>query len=409
MSRPASLEFHSSLMIPSVCLALSLLCARAVEAGDVELKRIASRTLSGFSEAVLIESRPLIHTGQFFARDTRGHAVAKGDASRQMEWVADQMLGAVRQAGGEDATVVRVHLVAANLDACQHGMRVLARRWSPGAAPALSMAVGALADPDSLVGLDAIAVPLAKAGPSARQFRAVEGATSVASAAMLPSGPAVFVAGQAEPGSLEVATRKTLASLERTLGHLGLGRTDVVQLKAFMSPMNQAEAVRRLVREYFHPQLAPPLVLVEWLSNLPIEIEIVASAPKQSSTAQSPVEFITPPWMSASPVFSRVAVVHGARRIYTSSLVGESGVEAGRQVESMFDSLRHVLEPWRSDFQHLIKATYFVSLPEVSAKLNELRPRYYDPRRPPSASKAMVPGIGLPGASISMDMIAVVP
>jgi len=75
----------------------------------------------------------------------------------------------------------------------------------------------------------------------------------------------------------------------------------------------------------------------------------------------------------------------------------------------MFDSLRHVLEPWRSDFQHLIKATYFVSLPEVSAKLNELRPRYYDPRRPPSASKAMVPGIGLPGASISMDMIAVVP
>jgi len=39
--------------------------------------------------------------------------------------------------------------------------------------------------------------------------------------------------------------------------------------------------------------------------------------------------------------------------------------------------------------------------------LNELRPLYYDPKRPPAASKAQVSGIGWPNRSITMDLIAV--
>ena len=42
-----------------------------------------------------------------------------------------------------------------------------------------------------------------------------------------------------------------------------------------------------------------------------------------------------------------------------------------------------------------------------ASKLNELRPKFYDPKRPPAASKAFVPGVGLAGPSLMIDMIAV--
>ena len=59
------------------------------------------------------------------------------------------------------------------------------------------------------------------------------------------------------------------------------------------------------------------------------------------------------------------------------------------------------------DFRHLVKATYYVSDDPASRALNELRPRHYDPARPPAASKAMVAGVGAPGRAITLDMIAV--
>jgi hypothetical protein len=60
-----------------------------------------------------------------------------------------------------------------------------------------------------------------------------------------------------------------------------------------------------------------------------------------------------------------------------------------------------------SDLKHLVKATYYVSGDAVSLGLNQLRPRYYDPLRPPAASKAIVPGVGYSSRTLTMDMIAV--
>ena len=68
-----------------------------------------------------------------------------------------------------------------------------------------------------------------------------------------------------------------------------------------------------------------------------------------------------------------------------------------------------MLEKTGSDFRHLAKATYYVADDEASRKLGELRPKFYDPRRPPAASKAVVPGVGLAGKTVTLDMIAVAP
>ena len=56
--------------------------------------------------------------------------------------------------------------------------------------------------------------------------------------------------------------------------------------------------------------------------------------------------------------------------------------------------------------KNLAKATYYVTDDEVSKIHNEVRPKYYDPERPPAASKAMVAGCG-DKARYAMDLIAV--
>ena len=60
-----------------------------------------------------------------------------------------------------------------------------------------------------------------------------------------------------------------------------------------------------------------------------------------------------------------------------------------------------------SDMRHLVKATYYVTDEDASAALNKIRPEFYDPQRAPAASKASVVGTGVPGTSVTLDMIAV--
>ena len=150
--------------------------------------------------------------------------------------------------------------------------------------------------------------------------------------------------------------------------------------------------------------MIPPVAYVEWISSLPIEIELVAHAP--AVAFKESVSYLTPPWMTSSPVFSRVARIHGSTRIYVSGLVSSSAGTGGEQVRNIFGSLTKIAELAGTDLRHLAKATYYVSDSDASVKLNQLRPNYYDPRRPPSASKAVVHGTGVADRSITIDMIA---
>jgi len=93
--------------------------------------------------------------------------------------------------------------------------------------------------------------------------------------------------------------------------------------------------------------------------------------------------------------------------LYVSGLYGTRAKDAEAEIQQIFATLEGLLKKGGSDFRHLAKATYYVSTPEASQKLNDLRPRYYDPRRPPSASKAIVAGVGVERRSVTLDMIAV--
>ena len=87
-------------------------------------------------------------------------------------------------------------------------------------------------------------------------------------------------------------------------------------------------------------------------------------------------------------------------------MYGDMG-DAAAQVTGIFTDLGRLLGKCGSDLRHLVKATYYVATPEASKALDEFRPRFYDPRRPPAASKAKVAGTGRAGRELTLDMIAV--
>jgi enamine deaminase RidA (YjgF/YER057c/UK114 family) len=168
--------------------------------------------------------------------------------------------------------------------------------------------------------------------------------------------------------------------------------------------MTQADIVNREIQSFFGDDGAPPVSHVEWIGgNPPIEIELIAAAPHAS--ADESVTYSTPSWMITSPIYSKVARIHGDRRLYTSGLVSSKEGDGAAQVRDIFQGLEGLLAETGSDIRHLAKATYYVADDDVSKQLNAIRPEFYDPKRPPAASKAMVKGTGVEKRSITIDLI----
>src|SRR5439155_12662103 len=166
--------------------------------------------------------------------------------------------------------------------------------------------------------------------------------------AMLPHGKRVHVAGQAEKGdNLADATRKTLDSLRATLKHLGLKDADVVQVKAFLTPMSDAAVVEKTIAE-FYGQAVPAMVFVEWKASAktPIEIELLAFAGDEYPASPDVVEYITPPLpnLPASPIFSRVCRVSYGPTIYLSGIYSSKGSDAAAETQDVLDQLKEVLK-----------------------------------------------------------------
>jgi enamine deaminase RidA (YjgF/YER057c/UK114 family) len=219
----------------------------------------------------------------------------------------------------------------------------------------------------------------------------------------------VYISGQAAKGGLAEATQGTLKQLHETLESLGLNKKNIIQIKSFLSPMSSLSLVEKEFSEFFKGDAMPPLVFVDWISNDPvIEIELIASSPATPVTAGAQIEYITPPGMSPSPVYSKVTRLNYGKKVYLSTIYGQKSSDSNAELTGIFNSMRAVLALGGSDFTHLLKATYYISNDQYSKSLADLRPKYYDPSRPPAASKAMVKGVGLDGAGISIDMIGTV-
>jgi enamine deaminase RidA (YjgF/YER057c/UK114 family) len=299
------------------------------------------------------------------------------------------------------SAVLKLNFVVANEEVQSLIPSVITQAATNLANTPISIVTGALPN-GAAVGVDAVAL---YDWPVDRQrIRAREVSPGVAK--ICPAGPRVYVSGQAEKGATPAeATALTIASLKRTLEWLGCETKDAVQAKCFLTPMGAADQVRAEFDKVFGKDQLP-LVFVEWKSDLPIEIELIAHAPPATADAPA-IEFLTPPDMTASPVYSRVVRVNHGNWIYTAGLTHSSS-DANQQVVGIYDQLQTIFKHANSDFGQLAKATYYVTNDATSKSLNELRPRYYDPKKPPAASKAVIPGLGKDeNVNIMLDMIGI--
>jgi len=407
--RVARREFLQAAAVATAVGSFSNGHARAAEGLPAGVLRVIEPdAASGSSQAVVVGDVPLVHTAQtqFASTLVYGYSpTVEQLISGLVTPVAAELESALARAGSSLDDVVKFNfyldesLVRHGRPAVLEAVRQwMAARYAGTHKPAITFVAPS---PVGYLSADCIAVRRQPVEPG--QVVRVEGA------AVLPPTNKLYVSGDAGTGNLATATVGTLESLERTLKFCGLDWSHVVQLKSFVQPLDAVAEVRRTMQTFFGDRPLPILSFVGWKSSetVPIEIELIAAVPPElGNPSQANVEYLTPPGMKASPVFSRAARVCSRQTIYTSGLYGESA-GADMQVREVFGKLKQIVESCGGDLDHLAKATYYVTQDDVSKALGAIRPEFYDPARPPAASKAMVTGIARADRSLAIDMIAV--
>lgn len=369
---------------------------------------------AGLSQAVVVKGLPLVHTRQLLPLDAQGELVGGDSAEQQIEQVLDNLQAVLETAGSGLEYIVRLNVYADSSQTVDFVRDRLCQRLNSLGQPTFTAVVSPLPHPGALVAVDAVAVPppaYPRSWPGdavvLKRCETVGGDTEFADAAVMPVGGVVYLSGQPDKSPRAEAAAKSLAKLFEIVDQLQLERSHVVQLKVFIDSATEADEVLREVKRQFPDRIAPPVVFVEWIASAPVEIEMIVHAPLTGDKPHDAVRYYTPPGVKPSPTFSRVAVVESHRQIYISGLSAREGGDGESQVRDVFAQLKQVLSETDSDLRHLAKATYYVSDEDVSTKLNELRPEFYDPERPPAASKAMVHGMGQSDRTLTIDMIAV--
>ena len=337
--------------------------------------------------SVIVKDTTLLHSSQVTSTD-----------EKQL-WATTQTL--LKRGQSSFAEVAKLNLYATQAKRLSQLERFIRQQYPEQECPAICSVVTPLPD-GKTIALDFVAVSL-------REVSQVE--KSVANRnqiSMMPGGQRIYISGQAaREVNLKEAATQTLQGLLLTMEFLKRNKQDVASIKAFLMPVENIESVRQAVTEVFGEGKEPPLVFVQWRSaeSVPVEIEMVIWGGPANET-QPVVEYLTPPGMTSSPVFSRICRINSGPTIFLSGMSStNSDIEV--QVQQSFDLLEKNLREVKSDIRHLVKATYYVTGGRASSVLGSLRPKIYTPLRPPAASKATVRVIGEGNLEFLMDMIAV--
>ena len=384
----------------------------AREAAEPSVRYVPLDAPAGAARAVVVEGYPLVHTRQLLPLDGDGKLVGDRSAEKQIEQVLANLQTVLDSAGSGLDKLVRLNVYVDAPRTADLVREALGQRLDASVRPAITAVQTPLSDPNALVAVDAVATATnLRSVPGdavvLQRCETVSGEPDCADAAVMPPGGVVYLSGQADKSPRVEAAAKSLRALLDIVDQLQLERSQVVQLKVFLDSATAADEVLREVKRVFPSQLTPPVVFVQWIASAPVEIEMIVHRPPVAAKPAEPVRYYTPPGVKPSPTFSRVAVVETDRQIYISGLSARAPGNGEEQVRDVFDQLRDILSETGSDLRHLAKATYYVSDEDASIMLNKLRPEYYDPERPPAASKVTVHGVGQSNRMLTMDMIAV--
>ena len=374
-------------------------------ADAVENKAWPAPGQPGQALAVQVDNRPLLFLGQLLPWDSAGQV--RGDARAQAKQVLANLRTALTSAGAKIPDIVRVNAYVVSDDISLYFDEVLAEMFASHPVT-VSYVRSATVIPGAMLAIDAIAA-LPPAGKKVTLLT-IPGfpAPSVGShGAVLPAGSKIFISGQAEEGKdLRLGSRNTLASLDRSLEFLKAAKSDVVQVKAFFKPFESRSDLEEEVRAFFSGGPIPPLVLVEWRSARPAEIEFVVAGAEKGAAGNDPLRFTSLPGLASTPRYSRAVIVEGGvPLIFLAGLYGGADSGAREETKEVFTRLGTLLFEVGSGFRYLVKGTYYTNASDASRIFGDIRDVYYDPTRPPASSGVSVPGVGRPGSSMTLDLI----
>jgi enamine deaminase RidA (YjgF/YER057c/UK114 family) len=382
--------------------------AIAAESAEPSVRYLPLDAPAGMAQAVVVEGFPLVHTRQLLPVDSEGKLVGEGAAEKQIAQVLANLKTVLDAAGSGLDKLVRLNVYADSPRTADLVREQLSQRTDAAVRPAITVVQTPLPHPEALVAVDAVALA-AETGDtvSFQRCETLAGDKDCADAAVIPPGGVVYLSGQPDKSPLAEAAAKSLTTLLEIVDQLKLERSQVTHVKVFIESATAADEVLDEVKRHFPGQLTPPVVFVEWIASAPVEIEMIVRLPSAGVESAEPVRYYTPPGVKPSPTFSRVAVVQTGRQIFVSGLFAREPGDGEAQVRDVFAQLEQILSATGSDLRHLAKATYYVSDDDASTMLNKLRPEFYDPERPPAASKVTVHGVGRSDRTLTMDMIAV--
>ena len=395
-------------LVMACCMMAVGECPAAQETAEPSIQYVPLDAPAGMSQAVIVDEMPLVHTRQLFAMDGEGNLVGEGSADQQIEQVLVNLEAVLKDSGSGLDKLIRLNVYALSNEAAARVRELLDERLDDAVRPVITSVLTPLPYRGALVAVDAIA-GAADAGKAVtvKRCESISGDDKCADAAVLPPGGIAYLSGDPEGfGLTTLPATKSMTRLMKTLGQLNLGPEHVVQVKVFVNPVTSAEDVLSEVQAFFPDQLTPPVVFVEWLASLPVEIEMIAQLPPSDKPAEG-VEYFDPPEFRPSNAFSRVALMRAKRQIYISGLYASKPSRGELQADLLFGQLQEILTKTDSDMRHLIKATYYVSDDDAARWVDRTRPKIFDPTRPPAASKLMVHGVARPGLTMTVDMIAV--
>jgi len=369
---------------------------------------------TGTSLATVVGDVPLAFTDQIFPMDKSGKVVGGSDLKKQVIQVFKNLEMTLESGGTDLSKLLRINVYLQKEDHSKPTKELIRELLPEGAFPAITLIVGAQPRENVLLTLDAIALgPLTSEGKRGISLYLEEGLTGKSNRsglAVLPIGRKVFIAGQAEPGKdLLEASDKTMQNLLATLAYMGASASDVVQIKAFINPIEDAAAVEEVIAAFFRGKKVPPIVMVEWLvEENKAEIELIASAPENQNDKEA-VSYYAPPWMIQATTYSRVVDIKKGGLLFTSGLYAEDGKEEEQRARNLFLKLSEILQKAGSSYDHLVKASYYPSHEKGREGLMKVRTEFYNPEMPPVASLIRIQGTGREGIYLNVDMVGVVP
>ncbi|MCR4415585.1 MAG: RidA family protein, partial [Thermoguttaceae bacterium] len=318
----------------ALCLVALAGHAAAQDAVSPSIQYLPLDAPAGMSQAVIVQGMALVHTRQLLPLDREGKLVGEGSPDEQIEKVLANLEAVLADSGSGMDKLVRVNVYALSTGVVSSFREHLAKRLGPNVRPAITSVLTPLPHRNAVVAADAVAGAadsssavrgspdparaltegLQRSGETSgrearrgqethaerkavvlRRCPSVAGDPRCADAAVLPRGGVAYLSGQPDEGGLsESAAARSMSGLMRTLGHLKLSPADVVQVKVFLRPMTSSNEVLREVQKFFPGQITPPVVFVEWLAAVPVEIELIARFPVSGKPAR-PVEYFTPP------------------------------------------------------------------------------------------------------------------